>query len=368
MKFNYLTLPAILLFTFNYCVADNASIMQTKNKLKQIDGQINQLKQTLLHVNDKRGVLNQELASTEKQIGDGILKLHTIQQDISSNQQKIISLQQRMSNLDKQLTTQQQILAQHLRSRYKIGEYQPLKWILNQDDPHAISRLLTFHQYLIRSRQNIINEIASTKKNWLQNQEALKNKLSEQQKLKQQVHIHQQELEHNKHYHTEVIRTINQDIQSKQHKLTEYQRNKDNLSQLLKMLAMQSISHPSQPFNHMHHKLPKPVKVAGNAMQKMNQGVTFFASEGTPVNAVYPGKVVFSDWLNGYGLLMILDHGQGFMTLYAHNQSLFKKKGVTVQQGEQIAAVGHSGGIKQNGLYFEVRQRGKAVPPLEWLS
>ncbi len=118
----------------------------------------------------------------------------------------------------------------------------------------------------------------------------------------------------------------------------------------------------------MRRKLPKPVQTKPNGFQRMNQGLTFFAAEGAPVTAVYPGKVVFSDWLNGYGLLLIIDHGQGFMTLYAHNQSLFKSKGTNVIQGEQIATVGHSGGLKQNGLYFEVRHGGKAVPPLEWLS
>ena len=99
----------------------------------------------------------------------------------------------------------------------------------------------------------------------------------------------------------------------------------------------------------------------------MNQGVTFFADEGTVVNSVYPGKVVFSDWLKGYGLLLIIDHGQGFMTLYAHNQSLFKRTGQMVKQSEPIASVGHTGGIRQNGLYFEIRVKGKAVPPMTWL-
>jgi septal ring factor EnvC (AmiA/AmiB activator) len=103
-------------------------------------------------------------------------------------------------------------------------------------------------------------------------------------------------------------------------------------------------------------------------MQKMNQGVTFFADEGAEVTAVYPGKVVFSDWLRGYGLLLIVDHGNGFMTLYAHNQSLFKNKGQWVSQNEHIANVGHSGGIKQNGLYFEIRLQGKAISPLGWIA
>jgi septal ring factor EnvC (AmiA/AmiB activator) len=118
----------------------------------------------------------------------------------------------------------------------------------------------------------------------------------------------------------------------------------------------------------MRRKLPRPVQNNSNSFEKMNQGLMFFANEGEPVSSVYPGKVVFSDWLRGYGLLLIIDHGNGFMTLYAHNQSLYKHKGDTVHQGESIASVGHSGGILKNGLYFEVRQRGKAVPPLEWLS
>jgi septal ring factor EnvC (AmiA/AmiB activator) len=118
----------------------------------------------------------------------------------------------------------------------------------------------------------------------------------------------------------------------------------------------------------MRKKLPLPIHTAHKSLTTMNQGVTFFADEGTMVTAVYPGKVVFSDWLKGYGLLLIIDHGQGYMTLYAHNQSLFKRKGESVLQNEQIASVGHSGGIKQNGLYFEIRDKGKAVPPLGWLS
>lgn len=348
--------------------AENSSLVQTKSKLKQLDTQIHQLKQTLTSAQDRRGILNKELAGTEKQIGEGIRSLRFIQVDMSSKQQKIQSLQQNVNELNKQLKTQQELLAEHLRTRYKIGEYQPLKWLLNQDDPYAISRLLTFHQYLVRSRQTIIDQIDSTKKNLTLNQDKLKNELHAQQQLQQQLNKHQQELERNRRYHTAVLQSIDNEIQTKELTLSEFERNKENLSRLLKTLALESISQRKQAFPKMRRKLPRPVQVERQALQKMNQGVTFFAGEGTPVTAVYPGKVVFSDWLKGYGLLLIIDHGQGFMTLYAHNQSLFKQKGVAVLQGEQIAAVGHSGGLKQNGLYFEVRHRGKAIPPLDWLS
>ncbi|WP_043873754.1 murein hydrolase activator EnvC family protein [Legionella massiliensis] len=358
----------IVFFASSLVWAENSSLVQTKSKLKALDTQIHKLRQTLASANDKRGLLNQELAGTEKQIGEGVHQLRIIQQDMNSKQQKISNLQQRVNELNKQLVAQQQLLAEHIRTRYKMGEYQPLKWLLNQDEPYTISRLLTFHQYLVQSRQKIIDQIDATTRNLTLSQDTLKEELHDQQQLQQQLNKHQQELERNKHYHTAVIESLNNEIQTKQLTLSDYERDKKNLSNLLKSLAVQSIIQTRQPFTQMRKKLPRPVQTERQSIQKMNQGLTFFAGEGTPVTAVYPGKVVFSDWLKGYGLLLILDHGQGFMTLYAHNQSLFKQKGATVMQGEQIAAVGHSGGIKQNGLYFEVRHRGKAVPPLDWLS
>ncbi|WP_420798046.1 murein hydrolase activator EnvC family protein [Legionella quateirensis] len=343
-------------------------VAQTQTKLKQLDAQINNLRQTLATAHDKRGILDKELSGTEKQIGEGIHKLRSIQYDIKSKEQKIAELHAKAEQLNQQLATQQQLLASHVRARYQMGEYQPLKWILNQDDPYKISRILTYYQYIIKSRQELIDKIGETRINLSENKDKLHNELAENQKLQNQLSQHQQQLEQNKRYHTTLIESLNNEIQNKQHDLQEFQKDKANLSRLLKELSQQSVVQSSKPFIQMRRKLPLPVQNVQRSLRRMNQGVTFFADEGAVVTAVYPGKVVFSDWLKGYGLLLIIDHGQGFMTLYAHNQSLFKHKGQTVRQNEQIASVGHSGGIKQNGLYFEIRLRGKAVPPLDWLS
>lgn len=356
------------LMCFTIAWANNSPLNQTKTKLQQLDNQISQLKKNLANASDKRGLLNIELANTEKEISKSTLHLRLIEQNMSEKQQKIKTYQQRINDLNNQLIEQQKLLAKHIRVRHRMGEYQPIKWLLNQDDPYKVGRLLTFHQYIVQSRQTMITEIDTTKHNLTANQEALKNELVTQEQLQEKLHTHQQKLEQNKHYNTTVIQSINNEIQNKKTMLSEYEHNKANLSQLLKNLATQSVIQAKKPFMQMKHKLPKPISAKPLVLQKMNQGLTFFAGEGTPVNAIYHGKVVFSDWLNGYGLLLIIDHGQGFMTLYAHNLSLFKQKGTTVLQGEQIAAVGHSGGLKQNGLYFEVRHRGKAIPPLDWLS
>ena len=366
MHLNAIALGVLLCFCLE--AKTPSPVVQTQAKLKQLDLKINNLRQSLVSAHDKRGLLNKELSGTEKQIGEGVRKLRSIQRDMNYKERKIAELQNTVNNLNKQLSTQQQLLAGHVRARYQMGEYQPLKWLLNQDDPYKVSRILTYYQYTIKSRQQLIDKIDETRKKINENKDKLHNELSKNQHLQDQLTQHQQQLQQNKGYHTALIKSLNNQILTNQHALNDFKKDKDNLSRLLKSLAQQSVVKSSKPFAQMRKKLPLPVQNDHKSLQKMNQGVTFFADEGAVVTAVYPGKVVFSDWLKGYGLLLIIDHGQGFMTLYAHNQSLFKHKGQIVNQREQIATVGHSGGIKQNGLYFEIRLRGKAVSPLDWLS
>jgi septal ring factor EnvC (AmiA/AmiB activator) len=354
-----------------YCSINHAaheSMTQTQTRLKQINGKIDLLRRTLASANDRRGALNKELSSTEKQIGEVIQQLHSIQRNRQDKEQKIAVLQNKINDLNKQLHLQQHLLAAHVRARYQMGEYQPLKWVLDQNDPYKINRLLTYYQYIIKSRQQLIDQIALTHKKITENKEQLNTELATNQQLQQQLVSHQHQLEQHKQYHTALIESLDNEILSQQNTLHDFEKDKHNLARLLTSLAQQSAIQNSVPFINMRKKLPAPVQTANRTMQKMNQGVTFFAEEGAVVTSVYPGRIVFSDWLKGYGLLLIIDHGQGFMTLYAHNQSLFKHKGQTVRQNEQIASVGHSGGIKQNGLYFEIRLRGKAISPFDWLS
>lgn len=353
---------------FNTSYAQTRAMIQTKTNLKQLETKINLLQHTLNSAQDKQGILNQELGHTQKQINEGLTELKKIHQDLAIKQSKINALQQRVDSLSEQLHIQQHLLAKHICVRYKSGEYQPVKWLLNQDNPQDINRLLTFYQYLVRSRQHSIDRVIATQKNLIQSQRQLNQDLIAQQQLQQQLNKRQQQFDHNKRYHTVLIHELKQDIQNKQQTLKAYRQNRANLTHLLTVLVQQSVIQTRHPFTQQRKKLISPVQTGRNNIKKINQGLLFYAQEGSPVVSVYPGKVVFCDWLNGYGRLLIIDHGWGFMTLYANNQSLFKRKGDTVNQGEQIASVGHSGTLKENGLYFEIRHRGKATPPLDWMS
>ena len=349
-------------------ISEASSVLETKTQLKQLENKMTVLEQTMHVVHNKREALNLEIARSEKEISNTVRQLATIQHNINEKQQQIQILKQLIDTLNHQMVTQRELLAKHIRARYKIGEYQPVKWLLNQENPYAISRLLTFYQYVVKARQTTLTQVMETQARLNRNQEKLNQETQQQLLLENQVKQHQAQLNQNKRYHAALILSLDKDFNNKQHTMQDYQHNKGQLSQLINSLTQQGLTTRQYPLTKIRRHLPKPVTTSHDNMKKINQGLIFYAAEGTPVSAVYSGKVVFSDWLKGYGLLLIIDHGAGYMTLYAHNQALFRQKGEFVDQGEKIATVGHTGGLQKNGLYFEVRRSGKTIPPLEWLA
>lgn len=357
-----------LLINAHGLVAETQTILQTKSKLRQLDIKINTARSNIHQTEHQRDKVNQALATTDKQIGVIVFQLREIEQSIQQNEQKITTLKKDVLKNKTLLSAQQELLAHHLRAQYAASGFQPLQWLLNQANPTSTDRVLTLHRYVLKSRQKIIETIHDTEHKLTDEQEKLYREQKSQQQLQRLLKGRQQQLFKVKQENANIIHTLQHDIHHLHSSLLEYQQNKTNLSQLLQSLNKESFLQNQRSFMFMRRKLSPPVKYTKGHIEKINQGIVIFADEGAKVASVYPGKVVFSDWLKGYGLLIILDHGRGFMTLYAHNQSLFKQKGEVVLAGDQIATVGHSGGLKKNGLYFEIRQRGKAIPPLDWLS
>ena len=346
---------------------DNRAVAQTKNQLQQLDHKMSQIKHHLNSAHDQQSRLTHELARTEKTILETRLQLKKIQGLMSTTQQQIATLQQQINTLTEQLHNQEALLAQHIRARHKMGQSEPVQWMLNQDSPDTINRLLTFHQYLLHSRQKAMDAVSKTQQTLIAKRTALHQELQTKEHLQQQLSQRQRAFDKDKRHRIALVKSLSDDIQNQQKKLLDVERNKKNLTRLLTTLVQKSVLQTKHPLSQMRRKLKTPVTTR-QGTQRINQGIVFFASEGSPVVSVAPGKIIFSDWLNGYGLLLIVDHGWGFMTLYANNRSLLKHKGAMVTQGEQIALVGHTGTLKQNGLYFEIRQRGKAVNPQEWMS
>lgn len=364
--------------TANTAIASGETL-KTKQQLNQIKHKMGQLEKTISTNIIDRQTHYQALATTEKKISQQIQALDATKKEIKKKQQNIQNTTQAILQLNQKLTTKQAVLGQHLKVRYQIHQVNPLQWFFGEQNPNDLSRFLTYYQYLIHSDEQLIQEVRETKNNLAANQAQLQIHLVALKTLEQKAQQDQKKLTEIKQQHHQVIQTLNQTIQNRQEVLNQYKQDEAHLQVLLEQLLRASqITHTPVLTNpHMQSSATITARLnakfstplSGNHHARpLNQGMLFLAQEGTSVAAVLPGKVVFSDWLNGYGLLLIIDHGQGMMSLYAHNESLFKSKGTLVKQGEQIATVGHSGGIRENGLYFELRSRGKVVPPRQWLA
>ncbi|MCH9755602.1 MAG: peptidoglycan DD-metalloendopeptidase family protein [Gammaproteobacteria bacterium] len=253
--------------------------------------------------------------------------------------------------------------------RHKLGAIHPWQWLLHQETPRTMSRLFVFYHYLFQADQKLIEQIRETTTHLSNNQAILSREQQTLQTLQKKLSLRQKRLASMKKKQQTLINALNQKIQTKHEQLRTFHRDKARLQSLVKKLNKRIKKQASSPTLKLEGKrLKSPLNNPSKQTKPLNQGLVFLAEEGTPVRSVLAGKVIFSDWLKGYGLLLIIDHGNDIMSLYAHNASLFVALGTSVKQGEQIATVGHTGGLRENGLYFEVRRRGRAVPPREWMS
>lgn len=362
--------PLVLIFLLQslVCSVADESVTATQTRLASINNKIKTLNNSLTHIQNKKGSLHNELSVIEQQLRDRLHQLDALQKKTALNEEKHKLLQKKSNSLQRKINKKQQLLATHLRTRYQISSYQPLKWLLNQEDPYRMNRLLTYYHYLIQSNQQVLLQLHTLQKDQLQAQHQLQQEVAENRALQQELSQLQQQLQQQKASQLALVTALDKQIKAHESQLSHYEENKKNLSQVLASLTTKPSIFQSAPFKKMYKKLPHPVQTQPGNIQKRYQGMTFFAEEGAAVTAVYPGTVVFSDWLKGYGLLLIIDHGQGYMTLYAHNQSLLKRTGQTVKQEELIARVGHSGSLQQNGLYFEIRLHGKAISSSRWFA
>lgn len=345
-----------------------ANTLSNAQKIKQIDHKINQIQQSITQENNKKKSLHQLLKQNEQHIGHSVQQLHVIHRALTHREQTITGLKQQLIALEKQLEIQKNLLKNQVIAIHKLPASQGFHALSGQPNPQAASQMHTYHKHLIASWQKNIQALHATQQSLITQKNRLHSELHHYRDLQRVMDKKQHQLKQSQNTQEILLKTIDKDIQARQHQLSDIQRNKIQLTQLIQTLAKRPVFKPQGKLGAMQHRLPHPVPGAPLSVHPDQPGVTFLAPEGTTVHAVYPGRVIFSDWLKGYGLLLIVDHGNGFMTLYAHNQALFKNKGSSVNIGEQIATVGHSGGITQNGLYFEIRKNGKTIPAKAWLS
>jgi septal ring factor EnvC (AmiA/AmiB activator) len=368
-----------VLLTFLLVSSTLAGEKEDRIKLKTISQDIAKLQQSIKGGNKQQDALNKALRKSELASAGINLKINALETKLKSLNTELTQLHLEQTALETSRQSQQAIISKQITAAYHLGREEPIKLLLNQETPDKLSRTLKYYDYFLRARGEKLNQYRET----LSSLNKVETSISDHQlalsKNRDTLKQEQQQLIERQQARREVLAQLNKQLSgSKQalNKLTvEQSRLESVLKSLQESIAKLSLPSAEQSFAGQRGRLPWPVSgqlskyfgASRNASITWN-GWLLKAKEGSPVNTVHHGRVIFSNYLRGHGLLMIIDHGDGYMSLYAHNQVLLKETGEWVLTGETIAKVGNSGGRDEHALYFEIRHKGKPTNPKRWLK
>lgn len=367
----------LCLFLYSFS-ATAENVMQNKNvELNKVSGEIKQLQQTISLNRQEQNHLEQSLKHTEITISNLSLQINHLNQSITQEQRQLNELKSSHHSIQLKMNQQHAILAKQICTAYQLKPLQPIKIILNQENPSTIQRHLTYYNHLTTARLRVITNIkyslSMLKINMheiIQHQDNLKKLLTQKQDQQHQQQLAQTERQ-------QLLNRLHQSSQTKQQQLDTLMTNQKALQSVIKGFHTRIEKEVTgQSFIQLRGKLRWPVQgtlVAnyGSALDVAGiklSGVVIQAAQNTPIRAIYNGKVVFANWLRGFGLLVIINHNNSYMSLYSRNQVLYIKAGDQVRTGDIIATTGNSGGFDKAGLYFEIRQNGIPVNPNIWCS
>ena len=366
-----------------------------RDELKDIRDRIEALRKQLTESESSKAEAADALKDSERAVSQTSRKLYQISGQRREVNTALSRLQSRTRVLERNIAEEQATLGRLLYQQYVGGQSDAIKLVLNGEDPNEIARQLHYLSYVSRARAELL---ASLREN-LGNLEKLtgetRHKSSELHALQSEETLQMRRLEKDKAERQRVYVKVSDDIDKSRRQLSTLKHDEERLSQLIERLARdaarknnkkpgkritnQALPHAdtgSGSFRQLKGKLRLPV--IGELMNRFGgqrqdsglswKGLFISAKPGRDIKAVAGGRVVYADWLRGFGNLLIIDHGDGYMSLYGNNESLLKQAGEQVRAGETIAATGNSGGNPDSGLYFELRFQGKPFDPIPWVT
>ncbi|MDH3514827.1 MAG: peptidoglycan DD-metalloendopeptidase family protein [Gammaproteobacteria bacterium] len=351
-----------------------------EERLKKLRTRIEALQERLNETRGRRDDVREEVRGLERRIGSLLHSLRKTDINLRDNEKKLKGLLARADRERGDLAVQRQQLSRQIYTAYLMGRQEYPKMLLNQQDPAQISRVVTYYQYLNQARTERIGHIQSS----LTRLVTLEQEIHSQRRKLEEIRASQNEekaaVENSRARRGKLLVSLNRDVRDQSRQIDRLRTDEKRLEQLMEELKTALPDPPllppgaNTPFVKLRGRLPLPThgrilarfggsKNVGNFKWR---GLLIGGQEGQKVISVHRGRVVFADWLRGFGLLLILDHGDGYMTLYGHNQSLHKGVGDWIEAGETIASLGNTGDMTQPGLYFEIRHNGEPRDPLIW--
>ena len=349
-----------------------------QQRLEQLRRQIRDITAEQRALEGERGAASRELRAADAKVGEAVRALRRTEANIATTETELQQLQGRQRELEAGLSGQREALATLVRSAYALGRHEQLKLLLAQDRMADLARVLAYHRYFQADRQERIAGLIEE----LRELAAVARQIQDQRDVLEAARATQQAnlatLEAQRGERATLLATLEAGFKDRAARLAALGRDEAGVLKLLERLRDAVADIPRQvddnrPFASRRGQLGRPL--SGSVLAAFggrlpdgrgSDGWLVAGTAGAEVRAVAPGRVAFSDWLKGYGLLVIVDHGDGWMSLYAFNDALLKDVGDWVRAGDPLATVGSSGGQGRPALYFELRRNGQPQDPKPW--
>jgi septal ring factor EnvC (AmiA/AmiB activator) len=351
---------------------------KAREQLQQLEADIKRITAEISEANSRHDNLQEQLRAAEVDLGKLQRKITNNQQALVKGAEQLTELEQQRTQLKEARDKQRARIAQELKMAWQMGRQGQVKIVLNQEDPHTMARALGYYRYFFRARNTLLENYRKTLLDLEDVEQRIDAKQAELKTTGDTLAQQQVELTKAQDEQKQALDELSESIDSSSAQLKQKQQDRKQLEELLRAIE-KAIVELELPENYASFQSAKgqmawPVKGKHNNLfnrsrneGKMRwQGITIAAPEGTKVNAIHHGRVVYADWLRGSGLLLIIDHGDGYMSLYAHNSTLLREVGEWVTAGTPISTVGNTGGEEQAALYFEIRHNGKPTDPATW--
>ncbi len=320
---------------------------------------------------------HKRLAGADRSIAEVAKRSRALSNRIAEAEANLAALAGQRERLDEQGREQAERIAEHIRAAWRFSGRATVKAILNQEDPAAYERMIRYHGYFAQARADAIAEFHATLTQLHENEQVLHRERTSLQAAQQSLGSDQATLLEERAERRTLIAELRTDLSDRNREREQLEESRQRLTALIADLQRQAALAAERAGAGLGAgDLPWPVH--GQVQRRFGQerasgrmrwqGMVIRAPLGSDVRAVAAGQVVFADWLRGFGLLAIVDHGDDHMSLYGYADALYKRTGDRVEGGETIAAVGQSGGQSDVGLYFEIRQGGKPIDPRQWLQ
>ncbi len=368
---------ALLMLGYSSTAMAQQDEQAAREQLDALGQQIDAMAERLSATGQARNSAQQELREVETELAQTHQRLDQLQAERRQLADETTQLRQHRERLEGERDAQYAALGQQLAALYRLGPTPQLKLLLNQSDPAELDRMQAYLNRLTQARQQRLTDIARLDTALVDTEQALAERQTRLDALADELEAQSALLARRTEERRSVVTTLDDRYESEADRLADLSQSREQAEQQLRAiqaeLARLAEPTPTTHITRTQGDLPWPVQGSITAsFQRRNgvhyNGIVIQASEGTAVTAVHSGRVVFADWMRGFGNLLIIDHGDQIMTLYAHLQQFSARPGQQVSRGDAIGRVGNSGGQSRPALYFEVRRGGEPINPQRWIA